>query len=146
MNDNEMPPKASQEAQADKGNVRAIRLQVTWSRHGDAIERAVVRDLPAGAPARVVWSDNEIQLSTAGVYWRGDSDSVDALFAMLERSFRMAGAGQLWRPYARVPVGLVTDDDDRLACFAFFPEGGLSKEAMYLDRNDSVFLFSENER
>jgi hypothetical protein len=122
MSGNAKPPEASQELWTEKGTVRAIRLQVTWGRYGDAIERAVVSDLPQGAAARVVWSDKEIQLSAADVYWRGDSETVDALFAMLERSFRMAGAGHLWRPYAKVPVGLVTDTEDRLAGFAFFPE------------------------
>lgn len=98
MNDSARPPGTKQEPQPGMGVVRAIRLLVTWSRYGDAIERAVVRALPQGADTHVVWSDKEILLSTAGVYWRGESESVDALFALLERSFRMAGAGQLWRP------------------------------------------------
>ncbi|MEO3429575.1 hypothetical protein AAFN88_11990 [Pelagibius sp. CAU 1746] len=89
---------------------------------GDVIERFVVRECTEATGRRVVLQDREIFLATADVYWRGDSQSVDDLMAMIEKGFRMAGAEPAHEPYSRVSVRLVTDQDDRLAGLAFFAE------------------------
>ncbi len=101
---------------------QSIRLNLTWSRFGDAIERAVVRDCAAAGGRRVVLQDSEISLTTADVMWHGQSGPVDELFAMIEQGFHIAGAEQVRGSYARISVRLVTDQNDRLAGLAFFAE------------------------
>lgn len=103
-------------------SAQSIRLNLTWCRFGDVIERAVVRDCAVAGGRRVVLQDNEIFLTTADVYRRGESPPVDELFAMLEQGFHTAGAEQIRGPYARVSVRLVMDQGDRLAGLAYVAE------------------------
>lgn len=114
--------RAQEEAPQRRPAAQSIRMSLTWNRFGDAIERAVVREPTEAGGRRVVLPDHEIFLTTADVYCRGESPPVDALFAMLEEGFRMAGADPAGGPNARMSVGLVTDQDDGLAGLAFFAE------------------------
>ncbi|WP_193370769.1 hypothetical protein [Pelagibius marinus] len=123
MIDNAQQGRGAREEASHHGSLaQPIRLNLTWSRFGDAIERVVVRDCAATGGQRVVLQDNEISLTTADVMWRGQSVPVDELFAMIEEGFRIAGAEQVRGSYARVSVRLVTDQNDRLAGLAFFAE------------------------
>lgn len=137
---------AAQEVLSRKISAQSFRLQVTWSRQGDAIERAVVRGLPEGAGSRVALPESEIDLVANDIHRRGDSPAVDELFALLERSFRMAGADPRRLHDAEAPVSLVTDEEARLAGIAFLEGEGTDLNSGRDAQDNSAFLFPKNQR
>lgn len=137
---------AAQEVLSRKISAQSFRLQVTWSCQGDAIERAVVRDLPEGAGSRVALPESELHLVADDIHRKGDSPAVDELFALLERSFRMAGADPRRHHDAESPVSLVTDENARLTGIAFLEGEGTDPDSGRDAQHNSAFLFPKSQR